>query len=315
MNPPPAFVMGAGLGTRLRPLTDDRPKPLVPVFGRPLITLAFDHLRSAGVERFVVNTHHRAAAYREFLGGDGSHTVYRGCPVNFRHEPVLLDTGGGLSNIRDLTGSGDLVIYNGDVLADFPLEPLIDQHRVERNLATLAVRSVGGPLHIQCADRRVVDIRGALGSTGAESFLFTGVSIVSREFLERLPGPAVFSIISIYLDLLREGGRIGAHHADTGLWLDLGTPEAILDAHRELATRGLAFAGADWPQLPETGQAGPGEIRGVCGIGEGVEIALGGVVEDSILWERARVAPGVRLKRCIVRAGVEVLESGENRIF
>lgn len=312
-----AFVLGAGLGTRLRPLTDERPKPLIPVYGRPLITLAFDHLIAAGVGRFLVNTHHCAGAYREHLGGDGFLSEYRGCPVHFRHEPVLLDTGGGLSQMRELAGDGDLLVYNGDVLADFPLGPLLDQHRREGNLATLAVRSAGGPLHVQCdiPAGRVVDFRNALGTAGVPSFLFTGVSVVSAKLRARLPEPAVFSIITVYSEILRAGGRLGAHLADGGIWMDLGTPEALIDAHREIGTRGLAHEPAGWPRIPRTGDAGPGEILGFCGVGEGVELASGAAVEDCVLWDRVSVSPGIRLKRCIVRDGRRVTASAEGRII
>ena len=93
-----AFLLGAGLGMRLRPLTQTCPKPLLPVRGRPIITYAMDHLLTVGVQRFIVNTHHCADVYRQTFP-DGQ---WRGIPIIFRHEPVLLDTAGGLKNIEDL---------------------------------------------------------------------------------------------------------------------------------------------------------------------------------------------------------------------
>jgi UTP-glucose-1-phosphate uridylyltransferase len=113
-----AFVLGAGLGTRLRPLTEERPKPLVPLVHKPLITFAFDHLHAVGVRRFVVNTHHRPQTYDAILNGKNGRAEYRGCEVVFRHEPELLDTGGGIGNIRDLVGNEPFLVHNGDVLAD-----------------------------------------------------------------------------------------------------------------------------------------------------------------------------------------------------
>ena len=99
-----AFVLAAGLGTRLRPLTDTLPKPLIPVGLKPLITFAFDHLiADAGVEEFIVNTHHLAGAY----AGAFPDGTYRGRPLHFRHEPVLLETGGGIRNVADLLAPGD----------------------------------------------------------------------------------------------------------------------------------------------------------------------------------------------------------------
>ncbi|HYF36671.1 MAG TPA: sugar phosphate nucleotidyltransferase, partial [Prosthecobacter sp.] len=108
-----AFVLGAGLGERLRPLTDQLPKPLIPVFHRPLITYAFDHLIAAGVEELVVNTHHLPEAYaHEF-----PNRRYRGLPIHFRHEaPVRLETAGGIANVQDLLGDEPFIVYNGDIL-------------------------------------------------------------------------------------------------------------------------------------------------------------------------------------------------------
>ena len=93
-----AFILGAGLGTRLRPLTENMPKPLLPIGGRPMITYAMEHLSTVGVRRFIVNTHHCAEKYREaFRGG-----AWQGLPIIFRHEPVRLATAGGINNIEDL---------------------------------------------------------------------------------------------------------------------------------------------------------------------------------------------------------------------
>src|ERR1700737_3811234 len=97
-----AFVLGAGLGTRLRPLTDDLPKPLVPVFQKPLITFALDHLIDVGVPKFLVNTHHRPERFAETF----ARSTYRSRQIEFRHAPLLLETAGGIANIADLLSDG-----------------------------------------------------------------------------------------------------------------------------------------------------------------------------------------------------------------
>src|SRR3954467_6945214 len=96
-----AFVPGARPGTRLRPLTEVRPKPLIPVCNRPLIEYAFDHLRGLGVERFVVNTHWLPEVYPRLF----PEAQYPGRPIVFRHEPQILETAGGIKNVEDLLGS------------------------------------------------------------------------------------------------------------------------------------------------------------------------------------------------------------------
>src|SRR5712671_5929205 len=104
-----AFVLGAGLGLRLRPLTEDLPKPLVPIFGKPLITFAFDHLAAAGVRSFVVNTHHLPGHF-ETLFAD---RAYRDLFVRLTHEPVLLETGGGIKNAQPWLGTKPFFVYSG----------------------------------------------------------------------------------------------------------------------------------------------------------------------------------------------------------
>jgi NDP-sugar pyrophosphorylase family protein len=106
-----AFILGAGLGMRLRPLTEQCPKPLLEIAGRPIITYAMDHLLSVGVDRFIVNTHHCPDAYlRKFPDRQ-----WNGRPIVFRHEPVLLDSAGGLKNIEDLLEDDQTILcYNAD---------------------------------------------------------------------------------------------------------------------------------------------------------------------------------------------------------
>lgn len=297
-----AFVLGAGLGTRLRPLTERRPKPLVPLFGKPLITFALDHLIASGATSFAVNTHHRPEAYATLLGGDS----YRGYPLAFRHEPVLLDTGGGIKNVEDLIGGEPFVVYNGDVLADFPLRPAIESHLASGNLATLLLRSSGGPLHIQYRDGRVSDIRNTIGHPDDPGFLFTGITVLSPEIFRHIPAGEAVSIIPVYLSLLRAGIPIGGAVVDDGLWFDLGNRDAYLDAHALLRTHRLSYLPADWPQSVQ----GPVEVapsarlEGVCSLGRDSRVGADAVLQDCVLWENAAVLPGARLTRCVVRDGM-----------
>jgi len=308
-----AFVLGAGLGTRLRPLTERRPKPLVPIYGKPLITFGFDHLIASGITSFVVNTHHCPEAYARLLDGGR----YRGLPIDYRHEPVLLETGGGIKNVESLVGDEPFVAYNGDILADFPLRPSIERHLRSGNLATMLLRSSGGPLHIQSREGLVTDIRGRLGHITDPSFLFTGITILSPEIFRHIPGGEVVSIIPIYLDLIRTGAKIGGDVVDEGLWLDLGTREAYLDAHALLRPGGyqLSHAGPAWPE-PVQSPTGP-EVRleGACAIGAGARVGAGSVLRNCVLWENAVVEAASQLTRCIVRDGATASGSASDKDF
>ncbi len=310
-----AFVLGAGLGTRLRPLTEFRPKPLVPIYGKPLITFAFDHLIASGVSSFTVNTHHCAEAYDRLVGT----THYRDIPLTLQHEPVLLETGGGIKNVEDLLGGEPFIVYNGDVLADFPLQPAIDRHLQSGNLATLLLRSSGGPLHIQCRDGRVTDIRHQLGSSDDLSFLFSGITILSPEIFRHIPAGKIVSIIPIYLELIRCGAKVGGEIVDNGLWFDLGTRDSYLEAHAMLRPGGrrLSYIREDWPipVHPSSQVAANARIEGVCSIGAGARVGAGAILKDCVLWENSSVAPGARLTRCVVRNGQEAAGTFQDRDF
>ncbi|MDD2707926.1 MAG: nucleotidyltransferase family protein [Verrucomicrobiae bacterium] len=218
-----AFILGAGLGKRLRPLTEHLPKPLLPVKGEPLVCRIIRRLAAAGVDRVMINTHHAHHRWGEFF----KEPVFEGVELNFRHEPVLLDTGGGIKNVEDFfEGHGTFLIHNGDVFTDLPLSRALEHHRREKNLVTLVLRSSGGPLHVALdGGGRVTDIRGGLNSPGVQACLFTGIHVAEPELFRHIPQVEVKSIIPIYLDLIRRGLRVGGVVIDEGEWSDIGTLE------------------------------------------------------------------------------------------
>jgi len=219
-----AFILGAGLGTRLRPLTDSCPKPLLPVGGRPIITYAMDHLLGIGVDRFIVNTHHCPHTYKSVFPD----ALWRGTPILFRHEPVLLDTGGGLKNIEDLLGEDEIIIcYNGDIITNLPLGPLLsalDRDGVE---ATLILRSRGPLLNVNITETgEICDLRHVLGRKGAQSCLFTGIYAVRTSFLAQLEAGKIESVIDAFLRRIADRpGTIRGVIVDQGQWDDIGSVE------------------------------------------------------------------------------------------
>lgn len=314
-----AFVLGAGLGTRLLPLTANRPKPLVPLVNKPLVSYGLDLLLASGFERFVINTHHCASAWKNCFGGDGFESEYLGHPIHFRHEPVLLETGGGLKNIEDLACGEDLLVFNGDVLADFPLTDLVRLHRESGNVATLVLRSSGGPKHIHFdpVSSLVRDIRSSLGNQSAPSCVFTGIYMVSPEIFPWLPPRTAESIIQVFLKMIQAGKRIGAKVIDEGVWMDLGSRQSYLDAHRHVLAKPLSYPLGCPLQAIAPGVDLPSdlEMQGAVVIGRGAKLGEGVRLVDTVIWENAEIASRSDLVRCIVRDGQRASGNGEDFDF
>ncbi|HSW38774.1 MAG TPA: sugar phosphate nucleotidyltransferase [Acidobacteriota bacterium] len=220
-----AFILGAGLGTRLRPLTELRPKPLLDIGGRPAVTYAMDHLLTAGIRRFIINAHHHPEAYLQTF----PERNWRGIPIILRYEPLLLDTAGGLKNIEDLLEEDDAIVcYNGDIIADFPLDKLIRSHELTRPLATLALRSNGPILNVSVNGlNEICDIRDVIGNPGVKRYGFTGIYIIESSILRHIEPCVPTSIITTFINLISDRpGSVMASVIDEGDWLDMGSIEA-----------------------------------------------------------------------------------------
>ena len=304
--PRTAFVLGAGLGTRLRPLTERRPKPLIPVANRPLITHAFDHLIAAGIERFVVNTHWCAERYAEFFPEE----KWRGRPITFVHEsPEVLETAGGIWHARTHLSDGPFIVYNGDILSDLPLAPALDVHRTVGNEVTLILRSHGGNTNVafDAASGRVLDLRRALRPDIEPRHLFTGIYIVEPQFIARIPAAQKLSVVPVFHEMIRAGAKLGGIVGDDGAWWDLGSRAEYLAVHTALAAR--TSENASWIS-PDASISPDAKITRATAIAAGAKVGASAVLQDCILWENAIVAPGARLTRCILADGATA--SGEH---
>ncbi len=217
-----AFILGAGLGTRLRPLTERCPKPLLPLGGQPIIIYAMGHLRAAGFDRFIINTHHCPEVYNKYFSCGHWNSI----PITFRHEPILLDTAGGLKNIEDLLVSDAAILcYNGDVVSSLPLEKLLQEHEKHRPEVTLALRSSGPLLNVNIDDNgNVCDLRHTFGDSGVQSCLFTGIYAVDTSFVRFIKPGICESVVPVFLRRIKENpGSIRGVVIDEGEWHDVGS--------------------------------------------------------------------------------------------
>jgi NDP-sugar pyrophosphorylase family protein len=237
-----AMVLAAGLGTRLRPLTDSHPKALVEINGRTLLEITLARLREFGVTDVVVNVHHFADLVVPYLAGKDNF----GMKVEISREDVLLDTGGGLKKAAwFFPGDGrdePFLVHNVDVISDIDLARMVEFHRSQRALATLAVQERKSSRQLLfdqegllCGRRFVNEDRTELArqTEPLRPLAFCGVHVISPRMLAMMTESGAFSIIESYLRLAGEGERFVAFRADGAYWRDLGTVESIEQAAKD----------------------------------------------------------------------------------
>lgn len=276
-----AFILGAGLGTRLRPLTDVLPKPLVPVFHEPMANHALRHCQSAGITEFAVNTHHIPGAWQQAYP-DAS---FNGSPIIFFHEKILLETGGGIRNIAPFIGSDPLLVYNGDILTDIDLGKLIAHHEASGNVATLALRTSGTNRNVNISGDHVTDMRNTLGNTPG-THQFTGIYCIEPEIIDLLPDGEVVSIVPAFIDLIHRQ-QLGAVVLDDGDWFDIGNPDAYREVHQHLRKNRPDAIHPDARISPSAHID-----TASCIIGPGATIGDGATLENTIVWPSATVSAG-----------------------
>jgi NDP-sugar pyrophosphorylase family protein len=283
-------------------MTEFSPKPLVPIFQKPLITFSLDHLRSIGIEFFVINTHRLPEQFEAVFGS----SEYEGLPVKLAHEPDLLETGGGIKNAeRWLRPNEPFIVYSGDILTDIDLEPLIEEHFARGNDVTLALREAGLATDMALRDSRVIDIAGRYGHQG--SYDFAGISIWNPAIFERIPTKKKVSFIPILLDWIGQGGRIGGVVLNDGKWFNIGSRAGYMEVHRTIAKESWKPAhvtDGDWPvRVAANAEVDPSaRLSGVCSIGARASIGAGAILENTIVWTGAQIASRSDLRNCIVRA-------------
>jgi mannose-1-phosphate guanylyltransferase len=235
-----AMILAAGLGTRLRPLTNDRPKALVEVAGHTLLEITLRRLASIGIQEVIVNVHHVADMVVDYLNKNNNF----GMRIEIsREDDVLLDTGGGLKKaawffLQDGPAKDPFLLHNVDVISAIDLARMLTFHRENDALATLAVQQRETSRHLLFDERNQLCGR----QTGANvpemvrpskqpnALAFSGIHIISPQLLSLISEQGVFSIVTTYLRLAAEGHRILAFRADRYYWRDLGKPENISQA-------------------------------------------------------------------------------------
>jgi NDP-sugar pyrophosphorylase family protein len=301
-----AFVLAAGLGTRLHPLTEELPKPLIPIFQKPLLTFALDHLIGVGVSKFVINTHRHPELFQDFFAA----REYAGFPITLVHEPDLLETGGGIKNVEGILGKEPFIVYSGDILTDVGLEPLITEHFRFGNDVTLGLRrNTGLGAGVVMRNGRIVKI--SKESNPEENFDYANISVWNPEVFARIPGSRKISFIPILIDWINQGGRIGGVALDDGHWFNIGSRNEYLQVHRTILRENWKpdFVNTRlWPQRKASTSIvdSSAQLRGCTVVGRNCRVGADAILEDTILWPDAEIASQSRLEACIVRSQKKV---------
>ncbi|PYU23968.1 MAG: nucleotidyltransferase [Acidobacteria bacterium] len=239
-----AMILAAGLGTRLRPLTDNRPKALVEVGGRTLLEIALSRLSSFGIREVIINVHHFAHMVVDYLKANDNF----GMRVDISHEEILLDTGGGLKKaayffLRNSAPSEEpFILHNVDVISTIDLRRMTQFHAANRPLATLAVQERETTRYLlfdeelQLCGRKTGpdgETQWVRRSSEARPLAFSGIHVISPRLFALMTEEGVFSIITPYLRLAASGEKILAFRSDENQWRDLGRLDDVKQADQD----------------------------------------------------------------------------------
>jgi mannose-1-phosphate guanylyltransferase len=308
-----AMILCAGLGTRLRPLTERWPKPALPFLGPPLLRYHLAVLKAAGVTAVGINTHHLPEVMTATARAECERV---GLPLHVVHEPVIQGTGGGIRGLRDFLAGDDFLVFNGDILFPVDLRPVVAAHRRSGAVATMVLMPMppgetyaaveldtGGQV------RRIAG-RGP-GGPALSPWHFTGVHVMSPRIFEFMsPGGPEDINREVYVRALEAGQSVRGEEV-RAYWSDLGTPSRYLATVRDVLTGQVPLEGLGGAS-PFTGlnrgpgtswvhpEANPGQARveGPAYLGAGCVLEEGAHVGSAVaVGERARVGKGARLQR------------------
>ena len=247
-DPMKAMILAAGLGTRLRPLTDDRPKALVTVAGRTMLEIALARLRSFGVGEVIVNTHHFAEKISEYLAAKANFGMH----IEISNEEALLDTGGGLKKAAwfflddkrpEDPSLAPFILHNVDVISAIDIAGMVEAHKKSGALATIAVMDRETSRHLLfdekgllCGRRkgREGEPEMARAARNVRALAFCGIHVISPRIFSLMTEAGAFSIIDVYLRLAAQGETIAGFQTDGAYWRDLGRAEHVSAAAREI---------------------------------------------------------------------------------
>lgn len=305
-----AVILVGGKGTRLRPLTNSIPKPMLPVAGAPFLEHLLARIKAAGMTHVVLGTSFKAEVFEEHFG-DGSHL---GLEIEYVVEEEPLGTGGGIRNVLDHLRYDRAMVFNGDVLGGTDLNAVLKTHVEQEADVTLHLLRVSDPRAFGCvptdADGRVSAFLEKTEDPPTDQ-INAGSYVFNRSVIEKIPAGRPVSVErEIFPALLESGARVFGH-VDQSYWRDMGTPADFVRGSSDLV-RGIApsplLDGRHGESLVDESSAiaGGALLLGGTVIGRGVEIGGGARVEESVVFDGVQLEAGATVERCVIAAGVRI---------
>jgi NDP-sugar pyrophosphorylase family protein len=300
-----AIVLAAGYGTRLSPLSNYLPKPLIPVLGKPLLQHILSRLKKSGITDFGVNMHHHADLMRQFIEAQEP-----GVNISLSYEPQILGVAGGIGAFRKfLADEHFFMIHNGDVLSTIPVDRMAAVYREKRPLMAMVLHDHPAYNNVSvAADGTICDLRDTLRpSRAAQKLAYTGIAFMDARMLDYIPAQGPADLVPVCLDIIREGRfRIDALVVEGHAWRDVGTVQSYFAVHRELLAGRTALLPdlsipADGRYLADDVRREEGvQLRGFVSVGRRSVLKKNSIIENAIIWDDVTIAEGAHIRDAIV---------------
>jgi len=300
-----AIVLAAGYGTRLRPLSNYLPKPLIPVLGKPLLRHILSRFKKSGITDIGVNMHHHADLVRQFIAAQEP-----GINISLSYEPEILGVAGGIGAFRKFLADEEcFMIHNGDVLSTIPVDRLAAVYREKRPLMAMVLHNHPAYNNVSvAADGTICDLRDTLRpSRIAQKLAYTGIAFMDARMFDYIPAQGPADLVPVCLDIIREGRfLIDALVVEGHAWRDVGTVQSYFEAHRELLAGRIALLPdmsipADGRYLADDVRREEGvQLRGFVSVGRRCVLKKGSIIENAIIWDDVSIAEGAHIRDAIV---------------
>jgi mannose-1-phosphate guanylyltransferase len=300
-----AMILAAGLGTRLRPLTEKVSKALIPVVNIPVLTRNIEYLRSFGINEIIINSHYLSRQILDLLKSG----VFNKTELKVKVEPEILGTGGGIANCRDFLDEETFVVINSDIITDINLSEVFEKHEKSKKIVTMVLHDME-PFNQILVDHtgKIVKIHK---KSGGNLLAFTGIHVMEPEIFAHIPDSGYSDIIHEYRSLIASGIQINSFLATGHIWHDIGTIDSYMKANKEL----LEIEQQKISIGTDSSIDSSVEFKKWAVIGNNTVLEKNTVIDSSIIWDNVIIGEGVTVKDSVITSGKRVTRDLMGEIY